>query len=95
MHWKLRSRRRSRDGRVRHSGSRRGGVRAAFRGPPRERVWRALSDPGELAGWLAPAEIDLRVGGSVVLKLEDGDERGREYERRAQQRREAELAKER
>jgi uncharacterized protein YndB with AHSA1/START domain len=62
---------------------------------PRERVWRALSDPGELAGWLAPAEIDLRVGGSVVLKLEDGDERGREYERRAQQRREAELAKER
>jgi uncharacterized protein YndB with AHSA1/START domain len=43
---------------------------------PRERVWGALTDPEELAGWLAPAEIDLRVGGSVVLKFEDGDERG-------------------
>jgi uncharacterized protein YndB with AHSA1/START domain len=43
---------------------------------PRERVWRALTDPSELAGWLAPAEIDLRVGGLVVLKFEDGDERG-------------------
>jgi uncharacterized protein YndB with AHSA1/START domain len=43
---------------------------------PRERVWRALTDPGELAGWLAPAEIDLRVGGSVVLNFDDGVERG-------------------
>ncbi len=43
---------------------------------PRERVWRALTDSEELAGWLAPAEIDMRVGGSVVLKFEDGDERG-------------------
>ena len=43
---------------------------------PRERVWRALTDPGELAGWLAPADIDLRVGGRVVLKFEDGDEHG-------------------
>jgi uncharacterized protein YndB with AHSA1/START domain len=43
---------------------------------PRERVWKALTDPEQLAGWLAPAEIDLRVGGSVVLKFEDGDERG-------------------
>jgi uncharacterized protein YndB with AHSA1/START domain len=43
---------------------------------PRERVWRALTDPEQLAGWLAPAEIDMRVGGSVVLKFEDGDERG-------------------
>ena len=41
-----------------------------------ERVWRALTDPEELAGWLARAEIDLRVGGSVVLKFEEGDERG-------------------
>lgn len=43
---------------------------------PRERVWRALTDPAELAGWMAPAEIDLRVGGSVVFKFGDGDERG-------------------
>jgi uncharacterized protein YndB with AHSA1/START domain len=42
----------------------------------RERVWRALTDPDELAGWLAPVEIDLRVGGAVVLKFETGDERG-------------------
>jgi uncharacterized protein YndB with AHSA1/START domain len=42
-----------------------------------ERVWRALTDPRELAGWLAPAEIDLRVGGSVILKFDDGDERGK------------------
>jgi len=46
-----------------------------FEAPP-ERVWRALTDPEELAGWLAPAAIDLRVGGSIVLKFEDGDERG-------------------
>jgi uncharacterized protein YndB with AHSA1/START domain len=45
-------------------------------GVPRERVWRALTDPQELGGWLAPADIELRVGGSVVLKFEDGDERG-------------------
>ena len=43
---------------------------------PRERVWRALTDPEELAGWLAAAEIDLRVGGSIVLKFDDGDDRG-------------------
>jgi uncharacterized protein YndB with AHSA1/START domain len=42
----------------------------------RERVWQALTDPEELAGWLAPAEMDLQVGGSVVLKFDDGDERG-------------------
>jgi uncharacterized protein YndB with AHSA1/START domain len=42
----------------------------------RERVWRALTDPAELAGWLAPAEIEMRVGGSVVLKFDDGDEHG-------------------
>ena len=44
---------------------------------PRERVWLALTDPQELAGWLAPAEIDLRVGGAVVLKFDDDNvERG-------------------
>jgi uncharacterized protein YndB with AHSA1/START domain len=29
-----------------------------------------------LAGWLTPAEIELRIGGSVVLRFEEGDERG-------------------
>jgi uncharacterized protein YndB with AHSA1/START domain len=42
----------------------------------RERIWRALTEPAELAGWLAPAEIDLRIGGSVVLKFDDAEERG-------------------
>ncbi len=45
-------------------------------GAPRERVWRALTDPQELGGWLAPADIDLRVGGAVVFKFDDGVERG-------------------
>jgi uncharacterized protein YndB with AHSA1/START domain len=43
---------------------------------PRERVWRALTDPGELAGWLAPVEIDLRVGGSIVVKFDHEGARG-------------------
>jgi uncharacterized protein YndB with AHSA1/START domain len=42
----------------------------------RERIWRALTDAAELATWLAPAEIDMRVGGLVVLKFDDGEERG-------------------
>jgi uncharacterized protein YndB with AHSA1/START domain len=46
-----------------------------FAAPP-ERVWRALTDPEELAGWLAPAEIDLRVGGRVLIKFEGAQERG-------------------
>jgi len=44
---------------------------------PRERVWRALTEPRELAGWLAPADVDARIGGSFVLKFEDGEEHGR------------------
>jgi uncharacterized protein YndB with AHSA1/START domain len=43
---------------------------------PWERVWPALTDPDEVAGWLAPAEIDMRMGDSVVLRFENGDERG-------------------
>jgi uncharacterized protein YndB with AHSA1/START domain len=43
---------------------------------PRERVWRALTDPEELAAWLAPAEIELREGGALVLEFDDGIERG-------------------
>ena len=46
-----------------------------FDAPP-DRIWRALTDPTELAGWLAPAEIDMRVGGSVVIKFDVGNERG-------------------
>jgi uncharacterized protein YndB with AHSA1/START domain len=39
-------------------------------------VWRALTDPAELAGWLAEGTIELRVGGEVVLHFDDGEARG-------------------
>jgi len=32
-----------------------------------DEVWAALTEPGWLAKWLAPGEIDLRVGGTVRL----------------------------
>ena len=35
---------------------------------PVERVWRALTDPNEIAAWLAVAEpLELEQGGRVVL----------------------------
>src|SRR6478735_12661934 len=34
---------------------------------PVERVWSALTDDDELAGWLAAARLDLTVGGEVML----------------------------
>ena len=40
---------------------------------PPSRVWEALVEPAELAVWLAPAEVDLRVGGQIVLRFENGD----------------------
>ena len=39
---------------------------------PRERVWRAIVDPADLAAWLAPTTIEPRVGGSVTVGFEDG-----------------------
>lgn len=43
---------------------------------PPEEVWRALTDPAEMAGWLAEeAEIDLRPGGDLSLRSAGGDER--------------------
>jgi uncharacterized protein YndB with AHSA1/START domain len=41
-----------------------------------ERVWAALTDPDELVGWLAEAEIDLVEGGRVVLRWLNSDEEG-------------------
>jgi uncharacterized protein YndB with AHSA1/START domain len=43
---------------------------------PVERVWAALTEPDELIGWLAEAEIDLVEGGSVVLRWLNSDEEG-------------------
>jgi uncharacterized protein YndB with AHSA1/START domain len=45
-------------------------------GHPIARVWRALTEPGELAKWLALAELDLREGGTVVLTWQNTNEDG-------------------
>lgn len=41
-----------------------------------EDVWAALTEPAMLERWLAVAEVDLRVGGSVRLKFDDGQMEG-------------------
>jgi uncharacterized protein YndB with AHSA1/START domain len=43
---------------------------------PVERVWRALTEPGELRGWLAEAELDPTPGGAVVLRWLNTDDEG-------------------
>ena len=41
-----------------------------------EVVWRALTDPGQLAAWFgADAEVDLRIGGAIRFRWPDGAER--------------------
>ena len=45
-------------------------------GHPMDRVWRALTEPDEIAAWLALAELDLRPGGRVVLTWQNTDEEG-------------------
>jgi uncharacterized protein YndB with AHSA1/START domain len=44
---------------------------------PPERVWQALTDPGELAAWLAAADLEPRAGGKVELRWLNTDEQGR------------------
>jgi len=39
---------------------------------PVEKVWTALTDPAQLAQWLAPGEIELTKGGRVHLAFADG-----------------------
>jgi uncharacterized protein YndB with AHSA1/START domain len=43
---------------------------------PVERVWRALTEPDELAAWLALAELELTEGGTVVLTWQNTDPDG-------------------
>jgi uncharacterized protein YndB with AHSA1/START domain len=43
---------------------------------PVERVWRALTEPDELAAWLALAELELTEGGRVVLTWQNTDPEG-------------------
>jgi uncharacterized protein YndB with AHSA1/START domain len=43
---------------------------------PVDRVWRALTEPDELRGWLAEADLDPRAGGEVELRWLNTDEEG-------------------
>lgn len=43
---------------------------------PVERVWAAITEPDEMVGWWAEAELDLRRGGRVVLRWLNSDDEG-------------------
>jgi uncharacterized protein YndB with AHSA1/START domain len=43
---------------------------------PVDRVWAALTEPSELVGWLAEAELERREGGPIVLRWLNSDEEG-------------------
>jgi uncharacterized protein YndB with AHSA1/START domain len=48
---------------------------ALLAAPPRE-VWSALTEPERLAAWLGDrADVDLRPGGELSVRLLDGSER--------------------
>jgi uncharacterized protein YndB with AHSA1/START domain len=40
------------------------------------RVWAALTEPSELVGWLADAQVELSVGGRIVLRWLNTDDQG-------------------
>jgi uncharacterized protein YndB with AHSA1/START domain len=39
-----------------------------------EELWAALTEPEQLSGWLGEAEVDLRVGGRIVIRFGDSNE---------------------
>jgi uncharacterized protein YndB with AHSA1/START domain len=39
-----------------------------------EELWAALTEPEQLRGWLGEVEIDLRVGGRVVIRFDEAGE---------------------
>jgi uncharacterized protein YndB with AHSA1/START domain len=43
---------------------------------PIERVWAALTEPGELVGWWGEAEVDLIEGGRFTMRWLNTDEHG-------------------
>jgi uncharacterized protein YndB with AHSA1/START domain len=43
---------------------------------PIERVWAALTEPAQLAAWLADADIELVEGGRVELRWQNTDQDG-------------------
>jgi uncharacterized protein YndB with AHSA1/START domain len=38
---------------------------------PIEKVWAALTEPGEMSGWWGEADVELRVGGRFVLSWQN------------------------
>jgi uncharacterized protein YndB with AHSA1/START domain len=47
---------------------------------PIERVWAALTEPDEIVGWLAEAEVDLVEGGRIRLRWLNSDDEGNQAE---------------
>ena len=45
-------------------------------GHPMERVWAAVTEPGEMIGWWGDAEVDLREGGRFDVHWLNTDESG-------------------
>jgi uncharacterized protein YndB with AHSA1/START domain len=43
---------------------------------PVERVWAALTRPGDLGGWWGDADVDLREGGEFVMRWRNTDPDG-------------------
>jgi uncharacterized protein YndB with AHSA1/START domain len=39
-----------------------------------EELWAALTEPEQLRGWLGEVDIDLRLGGRVVIRFGDTDD---------------------
>jgi uncharacterized protein YndB with AHSA1/START domain len=39
-----------------------------------EELWAALTEPDQLRGWLGEVEIDLRLGGRVVIRFGETDD---------------------
>lgn len=45
-------------------------------GHPVERVWAAITEPGQMIGWWGDAEVDLREGGRFDVRWLNTDENG-------------------
>ena len=39
-----------------------------------DELWAALTEPEQLRAWLGEAEVDLRVGGRIVIRFGDADD---------------------
>jgi len=66
----------SADGTVSKSGSARLLRYERYYEHPVERVWAALTEPSELSGWLADADVELADGGALELRWLNTDDEG-------------------